>query len=456
MERNEDLQTTFPPFHFSSEVNIVYLHHQTDLSVIEQLIEKAKKTTLFTIDTESEGRKESEKGALIQIQCVHSRQQSTMILIETRYLSDRQSSSFMRMKELCSIILKDENKILSWGEIDMELEKFQEYQLLTTTTPKGGKNMQQAFGRWHNQLGIHVQPKRPTTEEDEPINIWDTILGLNSPEEASTRTICDCGHRSHQDAQATWSLQDAIALVFGEFLDKSETINKWGCGLDPKLNTWQRKVFSRRQYREEEERGKRQKMQDYAVNDCIAVTRLFFHPQRSNELPTFADRTSTGTMEDFDLFYGYSADEIRDIYLFQEQATAELGDLNSFDITVTDQPRVDDQPAPQESHEAPPQLIDRPSKTERQRKKNEKLRWKQKNRWDFQHKVCRPIYHRYDYRKIRSQLMDDHIHTSHELTINRKKSEVLIGFKSADERQRAIQTIRVNYFSREQFKRRWC
>ncbi|CAF4809753.1 unnamed protein product, partial [Rotaria sp. Silwood2] len=73
------------------------------------------------------------------------------------------------------------------------------------------------------------------------------------------------------------------------------------------------------------------------------------------------------------------------------------------------------------------------SKTEKQRRKNTKLKWKQQNRPDFQNKLKRPIYYKYDFRKIRAQLRDDNIHTSHQITINRKYNEVIIGFKSRQE-----------------------
>ncbi|CAF4588012.1 unnamed protein product [Rotaria socialis] len=95
------------------------------------------------------------------------------------------------------------------------------------------------------------------------------------------------------------------------------------------------------------------------------------------------------------------------------------------------------------------------TKNERQRRKNQKLKWKQKHRPTFQRKIKRPIYYRYDYRKIRSQLADDDIHTSHQITINKEKGEVLIGFKSKEEEEKARNKIKINYFSREQYKQRW-
>lgn len=95
------------------------------------------------------------------------------------------------------------------------------------------------------------------------------------------------------------------------------------------------------------------------------------------------------------------------------------------------------------------------SKSERQRRKNLKLKWKQRHRPDFQRKIKRPIYYRYDYRKIRSQLADDNIHTSHQITINKEKGEVVIGFKSKEDEDNARNIMKINYFSRQQYMERW-
>jgi hypothetical protein len=73
----------------------------------------------------------------------------------------------------------------------------------------------------------------------------------------------------------------------------------------------------------------------------------------------------------------------------------------------------------------------------------------------FQNKILRPIYHQYDYRKIRAQLLDDNVFTSHQITINSDQTEVMIGFKSNEEKERAKSIIKINYFSREQYIKRW-
>lgn len=61
-----------------------------------------------------------------------------------------------------------------------------------------------------------------------------------------------------------------------------------------------------------------------------------------------------------------------------------------------------------------------------------KLKEKLKHHPDFQNRTKRPIYYRYDYRKIRAQICDDDIHISHKITINKKFGEVVIGSKSCE------------------------
>jgi len=94
-------------------------------------------------------------------------------------------------------------------------------------------------------------------------------------------------------------------------------------------------------------------------------------------------------------------------------------------------------------------------KPKNKERKNEKYKWKKQNRPDFNHKIKRPIYYKYDCKKIRAQLRDDDIHTSHQITINEKFNEVMIGFKSQRELERARNIMKINYFSKSQYIDRW-
>ena len=443
------------------------------MTIMNRLTEKVKETKVFSIDTESEVRGGEEQGALIQIECIHSLQQSTVILIETCYLPEEQWDLFLKMKELWSIIMKNTNKILTWGEQDSEMKNFKSFGLFEMNFPKDSANVQQLFQRWHN--GDKMHPKTGGSHTPGEHEGW---------EQRTSSEACDCGHHTHWNPNTTWSLQDAIASMFGQFLNKAETVNKWGCGLDFDLGTWKDRLFSRKRYNLEEEQHKREQMRDYAVKDCTAVTKLYFSmyleetrrlssfetPSTENTAAIAGDEFSDISEEDlvqplpflsppevtvaetidFHLFDNHSVEEMMDMYLFQEQSTEEFKDLMwsngqpgpeaSNDIVGQETTRQD-QPCPTE----------RTARAEKQRKENKKLKWKQQNNPHVQHKIRRPIYHRYDYRKIRSQLCDGDVHTSHQVTINRKIGEVSIGFKSVAEKERATRIMKVNYFSRDQY-----
>lgn len=73
------------------------------------------------------------------------------------------------------------------------------------------------------------------------------------------------------------SLQQAVAKPLELFLDKTETINRWSCGLDESLRTWERNWFERSRYDEVQEKSKRERMKQYAANDCLFATRPYLH-----------------------------------------------------------------------------------------------------------------------------------------------------------------------------------
>ena len=84
-----------------------------------------------------------------------------------------------------------------------------------------------------------------------------------------------------------------------------------------------------------------------------------------------------------------------------------------------------------------------------------KRKEKQRHRSSYQNKLTRPLYHRYDYQKIRAQLVDDHIYTTHQITTCRERDEVRIGFKSLEDLEQARSIVRSNYFSKDQYEKRW-
>ncbi|CAF4067152.1 unnamed protein product, partial [Rotaria sp. Silwood1] len=339
---------------------------------------------------------------------------------------------------------------ITWGPFKNEFKNFYSYGLFEKGKIKNAINLQDRFSDWYNKTASITHPVRESREK-----------------------------------QTSWSLQDAIKIAFQQFLDKNETVNKWRCGLDFKLNTWKRKLFSKNDYNANEEKEKRITMIQYAVADCTAVTKLYFmiYPANSSirtsyETPTTASTNITLNIDDLS---DISENEEPQILMPRFDKEPEIlmprfdkeprilmpyfdkppqilipkfDEQNYLTIETTEE-EINEFNA-QEQQQVPEQTTKtKLSKSEKQKQKNEKLKLKQKYHPNFQRKIKRPIYYRYDYRKIRAQLVEDQIYTSHQLTINRKKSEVSIGFKSAYQEEVARTKMKINYFSREQYKKRW-
>jgi hypothetical protein len=88
MDRNEELRGLYPPYYPSANLEITHVHYRSTIQTVEELIKKATKTGRYVVDTESQHKKlrkgESRtNGALIQIQMIHSTNNSTVIVIET-------------------------------------------------------------------------------------------------------------------------------------------------------------------------------------------------------------------------------------------------------------------------------------------------------------------------------------------------------------------------------------
>jgi hypothetical protein len=472
IERAEELNLQYPPYNPSSNINVVHLHHQTKITTINELIQQAKTTQRYTIDTESQRHQRENHGALVQIEMIRSINYSTIILLEINHLPDVDSRLFERIKELWSIIFNSGNEIITWGPFAKEFENFQHLEWMTIGKIKK-VNLQFLFQEYQDGTLTHPVTERRVAITGVPMDTPGDNNDYSDEEELLTTT-------SHKKQQIIWSLQSAVATALNKFLDKSETLNEWKCGLDLELETWRSRLFSKKQYDMQVEKQQRIKMINYAVHDCTSVTELYFtmYPERASRnisdentttltITIETPKTSSTSMNNRQLDLSDVSDEEINIYIPQPEpepnqliidaTQEEMMDFSTYEqpqgtTTTSSKQRTTTTKSPEQTTTTTTAIL---SKQERQRRKNDKLKWKQRNRPDYQLKIRRPIYYKYDYHKIRSQLLDDDIHTSHQLTINRKKQEVLIGFKSIHEQQKAKLIMRINYFSREQFKRRW-
>ncbi|CAF1349817.1 unnamed protein product [Rotaria sordida] len=402
MEKNEELRAEYPPFQSPSNFTVIHLHHYSSIETIEELIMMAKTTYIYTIDTESQVINKVAQGALVQIQFIHSIHESTLILIEMFYLPNQNSLLFKKIKELCAIIFREENKKITWGPFDNEFKNFHSYELFEKGKIKNTINLQDRFSDWYNKPPTNTHPAKESREE-----------------------------------QTTWSLQDAVRIAFQQFLDKNETVNKWRCGLDFKLNTWKKKLFSKNHYNANEEQEKRMLMIKYAVADCTAVTKLYFmiYPSNSTiqttyETPPTASTNITLNIDDLsDISEEEEEPQILMPYFVKppQILIPKFGEQNYLTIETTEEEMNEFNVQKQQQAQEKATTTTKLSKSERQRKKN-----------------------------LKAQLKDDDIYTSHQLTINRHKKEVLIGFKSETEQEQARIKMPINYFSRKQYEQRWA
>ena len=146
------------------------------------------------------------------------------------------------------IILNPSNCIYSWGNGENELNKFISSGLFSSKQLKQINNIdiQKVFKNWHDQKLTHEHIHLP----------WDIQKRLDTYSKHSIESF-----------HYIWSLQMAIVYACQEFLDKSRTKSKWSRNLYI-VNNNQSLVMNAKQ------NNIIQEMIQYAVNDCLAVTKL--------------------------------------------------------------------------------------------------------------------------------------------------------------------------------------
>ncbi|CAF1142818.1 unnamed protein product [Rotaria magnacalcarata] len=180
--QEEYRQGTLTPFQQPQNYRCYYIHERTDILLIDELIDQAKITKHYSMDTEDDAL--THKPATLQVEYIKQNLSSIIIIIEVQYLPSSTSPLFRKIQQLCSIIFTSQNYIYSWG----------------------------------------------------------------------------------------------LALQELKYLNKIATLAEWACGLDLMLGTYLPLdvVGRERTYRLHEEKKYRSILQEYAINDVFAVTKLAY------------------------------------------------------------------------------------------------------------------------------------------------------------------------------------
>lgn len=259
-----------------------FLNRTTSMETIDDLIEWAQQTNIFTLDTEHDIRQN--RPALIQIEFVHDDDDddnySIVILVETCHLPMTKTKLFERFQYLFQIILSSTNIIQTWGSLSNELDDFLVYDLFKREQlcSSSNINVQVRFQLWFERsYGHDYRCQRNRAE----------CLIDESDNDESPMDRCSCLHRPYRSSNMLWSLQMAIAFAFGEWLDKTHTKSRWSLGLDRRLQNqmlfdcqWKssKQVWLPPKYFKE--RHRLAKLY-YAMNDCFSVTELAKFIRRS-------------------------------------------------------------------------------------------------------------------------------------------------------------------------------
>jgi hypothetical protein len=229
--RNLCKQGILTPFKQPENYSRYFIHSRTDIFIMDKLIDEAKLTYHYSMDTEGDAL--THGPATIQVEFIREHESPIIIIIEANYLPPTNSPLFKKIQYLSSIIFTSNNTIYSWGPPQEELEKFIQFNL---------------FNKPIQIIEIDVQNKVNPTEK--------------------------CG------------LQDMVKSTFNQHLDKTATLAEWSCGIDLLLGTYipEHVVGAERTYRMKEEEKYRLILKEYAVNDVFAVTKLSYDMNLINSL----------------------------------------------------------------------------------------------------------------------------------------------------------------------------
>jgi len=241
LNRELSVLPTFTPL---NDCQIYHINRSTSSIILQDLIQLARKTKRYTIDTELDYY--THEPALIQIEFIAMK--SVVLLIETCHLPRPSSVLFWLIQSLFKVIFQSSNLIYVWGDFIFELTHFLHCGLFSSTmlNQVNTMNVQLRFKQWYNQVFLHR-------------------CGL--PSVSDDHQLCTCFYRPVKHKNNQWSLQKAIAYTFHEFLDKRRTKSNWSRRLSS--NSMQQYSMLNEQIKQLHEH-----LILYAVNDCLAVTKL--------------------------------------------------------------------------------------------------------------------------------------------------------------------------------------
>ena len=219
------------------ESRCIHVHRRTKFIVLSTLIRVATVTRRYTLDVQFDIdpcpwlKKNNVVPALLQIEFHLTEASPLVLLIEVAHVPTNKRKR-RAIQLLCAKIFSPSNHIYTWKPWSNQLDGFRRCALLDLCdlTALNMYDVAQSFTEWYT---------------------------MAFP-------------RSRLSGETAYSLQTAIFLTFAEWLDTSVQYAPWSCGIDVDVT----KIDQTNLNRMEEQRELRRRMQDYALNNCFAISRL--------------------------------------------------------------------------------------------------------------------------------------------------------------------------------------
>ena len=195
-QRQLNLQlSVLPTFTPVNDYQVHHINRSTSPMLLHELIEIARKTTNFTIDTEHDCY--THQAALIQIEFIQ--QKSIVLLIETCHLPHASSVLFWLIRSLMKMIFKPSNVIYSWGDAICELRDFIPYGLFSIHTVRHMNtiDVQHHFKQWYNTIFKHSCGLQPFEDD---------------------HTVCTCSYRLVKDKTINGHSKKQLLILSVNFL----------------------------------------------------------------------------------------------------------------------------------------------------------------------------------------------------------------------------------------------
>ncbi|CAF2785236.1 unnamed protein product [Rotaria sp. Silwood2] len=271
-DKEHRYEQIFPPYHPNKPYVLHFVNSLITEQELKHLCTVINNTMDFIFDTESDYH--TKMPALIQILIVQpDPQPSLLLLIETNHLPNSSSSLFLGIQHLLHAITRTGTYLYAWGSLLDELERFKIYQFFSMSISSHIINVQRVFTGWFNEyLNEQSRNNNNNTTAD------DNSLVLKAPEFNPELFLPPAMiNRLKVMNNQLWSLQDAIAYLFYQYLSKRDTLRSWSIGLDKRLSSCN-KNFSL---------NYRRRLITYASFDCLSLMNimLFMHENYLSNCP---------------------------------------------------------------------------------------------------------------------------------------------------------------------------